>query len=61
MRNCEKCLIKTLRPVEEKRVKREVGVLQSLKGGVNVVELVDVVRDGEVITLLVLLVLLNIS
>ena len=43
--NCEKCIIKVLKPVKEKKVKREIKILQNLAGGPNIVALLDVVRD----------------
>lgn len=44
----EKCVIKILKPVKKKKIKREIKILQNLKGGINVVELLDVVRDPQV-------------
>ena len=41
----ERCIIKVLKPVKEKKVKREIKVLQNLVGGPNIVALLDVVRD----------------
>ena len=43
--NGEKCIIKVLKPVKEKKVKREIKILQNLAGGPNIVALLDVVRD----------------
>jgi len=40
----EKCIIKVLKPVE-KKIKREIKILQNLAGGPNIVALLDVVRD----------------
>lgn len=42
----EKCVIKILRPVN-KKIKREIKILQNLYGGPNIVKLLDVVRDDE--------------
>jgi casein kinase II subunit alpha len=38
-------VIKVLKPVKKRKIKREIKILQILKGGPNIVELVDVVRD----------------
>ena len=40
-----KCIIKVLKPVKEKKIKREIKILQNLAGGPNIVALLDVVRD----------------
>ncbi|KAI9204654.1 casein kinase II catalytic subunit [Polychytrium aggregatum] len=45
--NNEKCVIKVLKPVKKKKIKREIKILQNLSGGVNVVSLLDVVRDPQ--------------
>lgn len=47
--NQEKCVIKILKPVKKKKIKREIKILQNLAGGTNVIELLDVVRDPQVI------------
>jgi casein kinase II subunit alpha len=41
----EKCIIKVLKPVTEKKIKREIKILQNLAGGVNVIALLDAIRD----------------
>lgn len=41
----KKCVIKVLKPVKKKKIKRELKILQNVQGGVNIVELRDVVRD----------------
>jgi casein kinase II subunit alpha len=41
----EKCIIKVLKPVKEKKIKRQIKILQNLAGGPNIVALLDVVRD----------------
>lgn len=46
--NGEKCVIKILKPVKKKKIKREIKILQNLAGGINVIELLDVVRDPQV-------------
>ncbi|WFD43176.1 non-specific serine/threonine protein kinase [Malassezia psittaci] len=43
----DKCIIKVLKPVKKKKIKREIKILQNLKGGPNVVQLIDVVRDPQ--------------
>ncbi|KAG1463103.1 hypothetical protein G6F46_001049 [Rhizopus delemar] len=43
--NNEKCVIKALKPVKKKKIKREIKILQNLAGGVNIVGLLDIVRD----------------
>ena len=45
MTNDKRVVIKILKPVKKKKIKREIKVLQNLKGGPNIVKLVDVVRD----------------
>lgn len=43
--NNGKCVIKVLKPVKKKKIKREIKILQNLTGGINIVKLLDVVRD----------------
>jgi serine/threonine protein kinase len=43
--NDEKCIIKVLKPVKNKKIKREIKILQNLGGGPNIVALLDVIRD----------------
>jgi casein kinase II subunit alpha len=43
--NGGKCVIKILKPVKKKKIKREIKILQNLTGGVNVIKLLDVVRE----------------
>jgi casein kinase II subunit alpha len=45
VRDNEKCIIKVLKPVRDKKIRREIKILQNLNGGTNVVRLVDVVRN----------------
>ena len=40
-----KCVVKVLKPIKKKKIKREVKILQSLAGGTNIVQLLDMVRD----------------
>jgi len=41
------CVIKILKPVKKMKIKREIKILQNLQGGVNVIQLLDVVRDSQ--------------
>lgn len=34
-------------PVKKKKIKREIKILQNLRGGVNIIELLDTVRDPQ--------------
>ncbi|XP_065915862.1 casein kinase II subunit alpha-like [Dysidea avara] len=43
--NNEKCVIKVLKPVKKKKIKREIKILENLRGGPNIVTLLDVVKD----------------
>ena len=45
--NGQKCIIKILKPVKKKKIKREIKILQALKGGPNVIQLLDTVRDPQ--------------
>jgi casein kinase II subunit alpha len=47
--NNQKCIIKVLKPIKKKKIKREVKILQNLSGGVNIIQLYDMVRDPQVI------------
>lgn len=40
-------VIKILKPIENKRINREVNILNNVKGGPNIVSLLDIVRDTE--------------
>lgn len=42
-----KCIIKVLKPIKKKKIKREVKILQNLSGGVNIIQLLDIVRDPQ--------------
>ena len=37
--NNEKCVVKTLKPVKKKKIKREIKILENLRGGTNVMSL----------------------
>jgi casein kinase II subunit alpha len=45
--NNERCIIKILKPVKKKKIKREIKILQNLRGGPNIVKLLDIVRDQQ--------------
>lgn len=42
-----KCIIKVLKPIKKKKIKREVKILQNLSGGINIIQLLDIVRDPQ--------------
>jgi len=39
------CVIKVLKPVKKRKVKREIKILHDLKGGINIIQLLDCVKD----------------
>jgi len=41
----EKVVIKILKPVKKKKIKREIKILENLRGGINIINLLDVVKD----------------
>jgi casein kinase II subunit alpha len=43
--NSERIVIKILKPVKKTKIRREIKILQTLKGGLNIINLIDVVRD----------------
>lgn len=43
----EKCVVKILKPVKKKKIKREIKILQNLRGGPNIIKLLNVVKDPE--------------
>lgn len=43
--NNEKCVIKVLKPVRKKKIKREIKILENLRGGVNIITLQAIVKD----------------
>ncbi|CAF4372940.1 unnamed protein product, partial [Adineta steineri] len=43
--NNEKVVIKILKPVKKKKIKREIKILENLRGGPNVITLLDIVKD----------------
>ena len=45
------CTVQVLKPVKKKKIKREIKILENLRGGVNIINLVAVVKDPVVRTL----------
>lgn len=45
VKNNKQCVIKLLKPIKGKKIKREIKILQNLKGGVNIIEYYDIVKD----------------
>ena len=45
VQNNEKVVVKILKPVKKKKIKREIKILENLKGGTNVIILKDIVKD----------------
>uniref|UniRef100_H3A271 non-specific serine/threonine protein kinase n=1 Tax=Latimeria chalumnae TaxID=7897 RepID=H3A271_LATCH len=43
--NNEKVVVKILKPVKKKKIKREIKILENLRGGPNVITLLDIVKD----------------
>lgn len=43
--NDEKCVVKVLKPVKKKKIKREIKILENLRGGINVITLMATVKD----------------
>lgn len=43
--NNDKVVIKILKPVKKKKIKREIKILENLRGGPNIITLLDVVKD----------------
>jgi len=41
------CVIKILKPVKQKKIKREIKILQNLRGCTNIISLLDIVRDPQ--------------
>ncbi|CAL2028625.1 CBN-KIN-3 protein [Caenorhabditis brenneri] len=40
-----KVVVKILKPVKKKKIKREIKILENLRGGTNIITLLDVVKD----------------
>ncbi|XP_063713584.1 casein kinase II subunit alpha-like [Symsagittifera roscoffensis] len=45
MKSSEKCVVKILKPVSKKKIKREIKILQNLRGGPNIIQLLATVKD----------------
>lgn len=43
--NNEKVVVKILKPVKKKKIKREIKILENLRGGINIITLQAVVKD----------------
>lgn len=43
--NNEKCVIKILKPVKKKKIKREIKILENLRNGTNIINLLAIVKD----------------
>ena len=56
-----KCVIKVLKPVKKKKIKREIKILQNLAGGINLIQLFDIVRDPQVIIIFIIFNIININ
>ncbi|KAM9575409.1 LOW QUALITY PROTEIN: casein kinase II subunit alpha-like [Guaruba guarouba] len=41
----EKVVVKILKPVKKKKIKREIKILENLRGGPNIINLLDIVKD----------------
>lgn len=41
----EKCVIKILKPVKKKKIKREIKILENLRNGTNIINLLAIVKD----------------
>ncbi|KAF7263979.1 casein kinase II subunit alpha-like isoform X2 [Rhynchophorus ferrugineus] len=50
---CERVIVKMLKPVRKKKIKREIKILDCLKGGVNIIKLLSVVEIPMNLTALV--------
>lgn len=45
-----KVVVKVLKPVRRRKIKREIKILQNLRGGQNIINLLDIVRDAITLT-----------
>ena len=46
----QRITVQVLKPVKKKKIKREIKILENLRGGVNIINLVAVVKDPVVRT-----------
>jgi casein kinase II subunit alpha len=44
-RSNNRVVVKVLKPVKKKKIRREILILQNLRGGPNIIEVIDIVRD----------------
>lgn len=45
---CLCCVLLNLQPVKKKKIKREIKILENLRGGPNIITLLDIVKDPVV-------------
>jgi len=45
--NQEQIVIKILKPVRKEKIKREIKILQNLKGGTNIIRLIECIKDPQ--------------
>uniref|UniRef100_A0A7E4ULJ1 Casein kinase II subunit alpha n=1 Tax=Panagrellus redivivus TaxID=6233 RepID=A0A7E4ULJ1_PANRE len=43
--NDDRIVVKILKPVKKKKIKREIKILENLRGGTNIITLLDIVKD----------------
>jgi len=48
--NSKTVVVKVLKPVRRRKIKREIKILQNLRGGINIISLLDIVRDSTTMT-----------
>jgi len=46
----KKVVVKVLKPVRRRKIKREIKILQNMRGGENIISLLDIVRDSITLT-----------
>lgn len=49
-RQNKRVVVKVLKPVRRRKIKREIKILQNLRGGANIITLLDIVRDNVTMT-----------
>lgn len=50
VKHSKKVVVKVLKPVRRRKIKREIKILQNLRGGENIIALLDIVRDNTTLT-----------
>uniref|UniRef100_A0A1I7YL58 Casein kinase II subunit alpha n=1 Tax=Steinernema glaseri TaxID=37863 RepID=A0A1I7YL58_9BILA len=45
MKDDSRCVVKILKPVKKKKIRREIKILENLRGGTNIIALLNVVKD----------------